>query len=564
MLPIQFLFDLPAYQHKHFPQKIAVGHWRQQIEETLSSEQLMLQVEHTALRLIDMGIQRSDRIILVTDKFSAEWLIADMAIMMCGAIAVPLHYPQRIEDTQLILSRIEPALCIRSAQLDARYFPKQANEIILETLVDIKRQLNPVPIDTLIELRKQISEHDMATIVHTSGSSGEPRAVCLSHFNLLSNVMATLSLVPFETGTRVMSFLPLSHIFERMVCYVYLASGANIYFIDTYRHAVFALPVVKPEYFTCVPMVLERFANALESRVEEMNWLIRWAYRSWEKSNRGAVSHLGSLVAHQLIIKRWRRKFGGQLKGIISGAAYLDPKVEMIYARSGIRIRQGYGMTEASPGITINRFDPGGHKRGTVGLPLPGVHVRIAGDGEILVQGPNVMLGYYRDQVATDEVIRDGWLHTGDIGHLDRDGFLILTGRNSSIYKHASGKFISPAHIEARLTQHPLIHHALIIGYKRPFTIALIVPHFDTLKEYCVKSDIHWTAPEYMIHNTKVIEHYRYVLDHLGLHTHEHIEKFILVADEWKQENGLLTATMKPRRGEIERKYEKAIEELYA
>jgi long-chain acyl-CoA synthetase len=193
-----------------------------------------------------------------------------------------------------------------------------------------------------------------------------------------------------------MSFLPLSHIFERIVCYVYLASGATIYFLDSYRYAIFALKDIRPDYFTSVPLILERFAAALEDRIEEMGWFTRWAYNSWEKTNRGVLSQIGSVIAHQWIIKRWKRKMGGQLKGIVSGAAYLDPDVERLYERSGIKIRQGYGLTEASPVVAINRFEPGGHKRGTVGLPLPGVEVQIAVDGEVLVKGPNVMLGYYQ------------------------------------------------------------------------------------------------------------------------------------------------------------------------
>ncbi|HJW30245.1 MAG TPA: AMP-binding protein, partial [Saprospiraceae bacterium] len=311
-------------------------------------------------------------------------------------------------------------------------------------------------IQTLEQIRNTIQPSDIATIVHTSGSSGEPRAVCLTHHNILSNVMAVLSILPFEPGTRVMSFLPLSHIFERIVCYVYLASGASVYFLDSYRYAIYALKDIRPDYFTSVPLILERFAAALEDRIEEMGWFTRWAYRSWEKTERGILSEIGSVIAHQWIIKQWKRKMGGKLKGIVCGAAYLDPKVERLYERGGIKIRQGYGLTEASPVVTFNRFEPGGHLRGTVGLPLPGVAVRIAEDGEVLVKGPNVMSGYYKDEEATRKVIVDGWLHTGDIGRWEKENFLVITDRKSNIYKHASGKFISPAQIESTLVHHPL------------------------------------------------------------------------------------------------------------
>jgi long-chain acyl-CoA synthetase len=485
-----------------------------------------------------------------------------MAIMAAGAISTPLHHPVKEAEFDLIVQRIKPSLIIHSSSVELNDLSGPAS-LMLDDLTSSAYTLQPEDIRLLEEIRSSLSQEDCATIVHTSGSSGEPRAVCLSHRNVVSNVMSVLSIVPFTPGTRVLSFLPLSHIFERIVCYVYLACGANIYFLESYRNALFALKDIRPEYFTSVPLILERFASILEERIEETSWFTRWAYRSWEKTDRGILSHLGSLIAHQWIIKRWKKSMGGKLKGIVSGAAYLDPKVERLYDRSGIKIRQGYGLTEASPVIAINRFEPGGYCRGTVGLPIPGVQVQIAEDGEVLVKGPNVMSGYYKDEEGTAQAIRDGWLHTGDIGRWEKENFLVITDRKSNIYKHASGKFIAPAQTESILVHHPLIHEAMIIGFKRPYTIALIIPHFDGLKKVCIEKNIHWTAPEYMIHNTLVIQLYRDLLDNLGLQSHERIEKFILLADTWSPENGLLTATYKPRRGELLKLYAKEIEEIY-
>jgi long-chain acyl-CoA synthetase len=558
-----FLFDLPAYQAHRIPQKVAGGMWRQGIKEEISSDQLVQLVQSIAFQLIDRGVKKGDRVILFTDRYSLQWLSIDMAIMAAGAISTPLHSPIRNEELQTILHRIDPVLIISSGAVDMSTISGSFQSITFDHLIGLDYTVNEEGLQKLKQIRDEIQPHDIATIVHTSGSSGEPRAVCLSHHNIVSNVMSVLSIVPFTPGTRVMSFLPLSHIFERIVCYVYLACGANIYFLESYRNALFALKDVRPEYFTSVPLILERFASILEERIEETSWFTRWAYRSWEKTDRGLLSHIGSLIAHQWIIKRWKKSMGGRLKGIVSGAAYLDPKVERLYSRSGIKIRQGYGLTEASPVIAINRFEPGGNQRGTVGLPIPGVQVRIADDGEVLVKGPNVMLGYYKDEEATANAIRDGWLYTGDIGHWEKEDFLVITDRKSNIYKHASGKFIAPAQIESLLVHHPLIHEAMIIGFKRPYTIALIIPHFDGLQKICAEKNIHWTAPEYMIHNTLVIQMYRDVLDNLGLHSHERIEKFILLADTWSPENGLLTATYKPRRKVIEEKYAKEIEEVY-
>jgi len=558
-----FLFDLPAYQADRTPQRVAGAMWRQGIKEEISSAQFVILVEGIATELLKRGVKKGDRVILLTDRYSTKWLATDMAIMATGAISCPLHHPVKKAELDIILSRIEPVVIIYTAAVDLSEI-SGVDKILLDELTALNDTICEEDRLRLQAIREEMNPGDIATIVHTSGSSGEPRAVCLSHHNVVSNVMSVLSIVPFTPGTRVMSFLPLSHIFERIVCYVYIACGANVYFLESYRNALFALKDIRPEYFTSVPLILERFASILEDRIEETSWFTRWAYRSWEKTERGILSHLGSLIAHEWIIKRWKRSMGGKLKGIVSGAAYLDPKVERLYHRSGIKIRQGYGLTEASPVIAINRFEPGGYQRGTVGLPIPGVQVKIAEDGEILVKGPNVMLGYYKDAEATALSIKDGWLHTGDIGRWEKEDFLVITDRKSNIYKHASGKFIAPAQIESLLNHHPLIHEAMIIGFKRPYTIALVIPHFDGLKKVCAEKNIHWTAPEYMIHNTMVIQLYRDLLDHLGLHSHERIEKFILLADTWSPENGLLTATYKPRRKVIEEMYAKEIEEMYA
>ncbi len=561
MNSFEFLFDIPYYQKSRHPQQVAGGAWRQQIISKYSTDQFIQLLQSIAIKLIEKGVTKNDRIILYTDHYSMEWLAIDMAIMTVGAISVPLNYPLKQEEISTIIHRLEPSILICHTQVD-RSIPAVAY-INMHELTSMADEITADHITRLNLARQKLSIHDIATIVHTSGSSGEPRAVMLSHANLVSNVMSVLALAPFTAGTKVISFLPLSHIFQRIVSYVYLASGANVYFLESYRNAIFALKDIRPAYFTSVPLVLERFASAMEDRLEEASWFTRWAYDSWEKTNRGLLSHVGSLIAHQWIIKRWKKRMGGRLKGIISGAAYLDPKVERLYERSGIKIRQGYGLTEASPIVSINRFEPGGHRRGTVGQPIPGVEVKIKEDGEIMVKGPNVMLGYYKDEVATEEVIKDGWLLTGDVGHWEKENFLVITDRKSNIYKHASGKFISPAQIESRLVHHPLIHQAMIIGFHRPYTIALIIPNFNALQKICQEKNIHWTAPEYMVFNTLVIQMYRDLLDHLGLQSHERIEKFILLTDNWTAENGLLTTTYKPRRKEIEAKYQKEINEMY-
>lgn len=511
MNSFQFLFDLPAYQAAKNPNLVVGGHWKQGQITSTSIEEFQKIQNRIAIQIYQAGVKKDDRVILITNRFSLEWLATDMAIMSIASVSCPVHYPQRNEDIQSIIDRLEPSLIIHSSDVEISRFQNTRGIIAFEQLTDKSATIDISELQALEKIQKAIIPNNIATIVHTSGSSGEPRAVCLSHRNLMSNLMSILSLVPFTVETKVMSFLPLSHIFERMVCYVYLASGASIYFLDSYRYAVYALKDIKPDYFTSVPLILERFAAALEDRIEEMGWFTRWAYSSWENSKKGPLAHIGSMIAQQWIIKRWRHKMGGKLKGIISGAAYLDPKVEKLYERSGIKIRQGYGLTEASPVVAINRFEPGGHRSGTVGLPLPGVQVKIAADGEVLVKGPNVMVGYYNDEAATNQVIIDGWLHTGDIGRWEKEDFLVITDRKSNIYKHASGKFISPAQIESTLDQYFLIHQSMIIGYHRPFNVALIVPDFEKLKEECERKK--FTGPH---RNTWCIIHW--LFNSSGMH----------------------------------------------
>jgi long-chain acyl-CoA synthetase len=563
MNSFEFLFDLPLYQLNRNPQRVAGALWRQEVIDQVSSDQLLQLVRSFALKFLEQGIKKGDRIFLYTERFNIEWLAVDMAIMSCGAISVPISFPAKKEEFDQMLGQIEPSIIIYTTPVELPGLSGSSILISFEELIKSDKTITEIEIKNFEVIRASISPSDLATIVYTSGSSGEPKAVALSHQNLVSNVKSVLSLVPFKPGTKVLSFLPLSHIFQRIVSYVYLACGANIYFLEFYRNAIFALKDIRPEYFTSVPLILERFASIMEDRLEESSWFTRWAYKSWEKTNRGLLSHVGSLIAHQWIIKRWKHRMGGRLKGIVSGAAYLDPKIERLYERSGIKIRQGYGLTEASPIITLNSFKPGGHMRGTVGQPIPGVEVQIEENGEILVKGPNVMVGYYKDEIATNYAIMNGWLHTGDVGYWEKNHFLVITDRKSNVYKHASGKFISPAQIESKLIGHPLIQQAMIIGFMRPFTIALIIPDFEALKKVCEEMDIHWTAPQYMVFNTLVIQLYRDILDHLGLQSHERIEKFILIADTWSPENGLLTSTYKPRRKVIEEKYEKVIDEMY-
>lgn len=299
MYSFKFLFDLPGYQHSLHSQSVAGAIWRQGVISKVSSEMLVSMLNSMAMKFIELGIKKGDRIIQFSDKYSIEWLAADMAIMTTGAISVPLQSSMRADELKIIIQNIEPVIIIFITPVDVDSLIYSPILISLTQFLSFQKTLTGKELKFLETIRFEIDQDDIATIVHTSGSSGEPRAIALSHQNLISNLLPILSLVPFIPGTRVISFLPLSHIFERIGCYVYLASGCNIYFIDSYRYALAALKDIRPDYFTCVPLILERFAAIMEERIEEASWFTRWAYNSWEKTDKGVVSHFGSFIAHQ-------------------------------------------------------------------------------------------------------------------------------------------------------------------------------------------------------------------------------------------------------------------------
>jgi long-chain acyl-CoA synthetase len=400
----------------------------------------------------------------------------------------------------------------------------------------------------------------------------------LTHANVVSSIKSILPIFPLTTRHRVLSFLPFSHVFERTACYGYLAFGVQIFFSSSLDRLNRDFKSVRPYFCTTVPRTLEKMVDILNQKLVERSRLqrkvIRWAMEVGEKfkdkKKQGVFYPVKLLWARLLVLHTFRKALGGRIRYMAVGAAALRPEIGRLFSAAGIYALSGYGMTETSPFISVNRPQPGLHRFGTVGMPVPGVEIKIdepneQGEGEILVKGPNIMKGYFKRPELTNEIVpADGWLRTGDVGKME-GRFLVITDRKKDIFKTSTGKYVSPQPLENHFCSSPYIAQCLVLGFNRPFVAAVIVPNFPMLKAWCEEQSVHWTAPAYMVHNIKVIARLQAEVDrlNLSLQSHERVRKFILSESEWTVENKDLTTSFKPKRNRLLEKHSKDIQKLY-
>ncbi len=544
--------------------------------------------------LLDLGLDRGDRIALMTDRGSPYWHFLDFGMQQIGVVVVPVHANISRRELAFILRDAAVKYCIvtnrelsrKVAEVRAD-LPELRDVYTFEKLPDRPsiEKLAVVPTDKHLEkiqtLRAVIHEDDLATIIYTSGATGEPKGVLLSHKNIVSNIKSVIALIPVNCDKRAFSFLPLSHIFERMVTYTYQAVGASLYYGAPGDALLTELREARPHYFTVVPRVLERFYEGiLERAAGRPLWvrrLIMWAIHIGERyDERRQVSPfywLQRRIADLLVYQFWRRALGGKVEGVVVGAAALQPRLGRIFSAAGIDVREGYGLTETAPVVAFNRFEPGGVRFGTVGIPIPGVEVRIDApndgeEGEILVKGPNVMLGYNRRPASEMETVitPDGWLRTGDVGRFVHKRFLQITDRKKDIFKTSNGKYIAPQRVETHFKHSPYIEQCMVLGANRPHLSALILPCFPILERWCADQGVHWTAPQFMIINPRVERKMAEEIEKCNqqLEAHQRVRRYTLLHQPWSEETGELTPTLKNRRHRIEKQYEKEIAEMYA
>ena len=541
--------------------------------------------------LMGLGVGKGDRVAVISNN-CPQWNMVDFAVQQIGAILVPIYPTVRQSDYDYIINHAEPkivfvegSLLLKKVQGSIDKMEKKPKIFVfnpVEGQLTLRGLMVSVKIDkksqAALQSRKDsVSIHDVATIIYTSGTLGTPKGVMLTHFNLMSCVANYGPHYPVPPSHKVVSFLPLSHIYERSVLFTHLYLGNSTYYVENFGTIMRDIADVKPEHFTTVPRVIEKVYNGIVRKGDKLKGMkkriFHWAFQLAErydetetKNNRAYRFKL--YIANRLVFTDVRKAFGGRLEFIISGGASLQPRLVRLFAAMNIPIIEGYGLTETSPVICTNSIALGIIKAGTVGVPCESVQFKIDPEsGEILVKGSAVMKGYYKNEEQTKLAIdEDGYFHTGDIGEFDEDGLLKITGRMKEIFKDSMGKYISPALIEGKFTESPLISMMMVVGENQKFAAALIVPNFENLKTWCEENHIIYTTNAEIIKEKKVIDRYRKEVDAYNKHfgDFEKVKRFELVDREWTIDEGEITPSLKLRRKVVAEHYQDLIDGMFA
>ena len=553
-----------------------------------SSQEYINKANAISRGLLKLGVKPGDKIAVISSTNRTEWNILDVGITQLGALNIPIYPTISKDDYEYIFNHAEVTYCFLS---DEELFLK-ANSIKnnVPTLKEIysfediikcknwkevlelgKDEDNKAQVE---ELKNKVKPDDLATIIYTSGTTGRPKGVMLSHNNLVSNVIDSYPRLPISGEMKVLSFLPVCHVFERMLLYLYQYSGTSIYFAEAIDKIGDNLKEVKPSLMSVVPRLLEKVYDGIIAKGAELTgikkMLFFWAvdiglkYEPYRKN--GWFYHQKLAIANKLIFSKWREALGGNLRTMVSGSAALQPRLARIFTAAKMHVMEGYGLTETSPVVSVNMYKNHMMKIGTVGKPIDNVEVKIAEDGEILIKGPNVMKGYYKDPEKTESVMTGEYFHTGDKGEIDKDGFLKITGRKKEIFKTSGGKYIVPALLENEMKQSRFIEQILVVGEGQKMPAALIQPNFEFLRGW---SKIHHEPilgnNNDLIKNPHVIERIQKEINkgNKNFGKWETIKKFELTPEVWGIDNGLLTPTMKPKRTEILEKYKHLYNKIY-
>lgn len=583
------LFDLlDNYRDKYAWKKDALadkidGEWI-----PVSSEDFLKTVDLVSYGLKALGVAPGDKIATLSNNRS-EWHFMDMGMIQAGAIHVPIYPTISETDLKFILEDAEiKFVLVSSVELFKKVDPVCKNISNIQGIFSFdpvtgarswkeitdagSRNVDP---EGLKKIRDSIRPDDLATLLYTSGTTGVPKGVMLSHKNLLSQIVSCNHLAPVDDKSRALSFLPLNHVYERMLSYLYFNKGVSIYYAESIEKVADNLKEVRPHIFGCVPRLFEKVYDRIISKGAELSgikkklffWAVDLGLKYEINGANGWWYETRLKLARKLIFSKWQEALGGEVKAAVSGGAALQSRLARVFWAAGIPILEGYGLTETSPVIAVNTLVPEGLCFGTVGKVIPDVTVRIAEDGEILCKGPNVMMGYYKRPDLTAEVIdNDGWFHTGDIGMMEKGIYLKITDRKKEIFKTSGGKYIVPQHIENLLKESRFIEQVMVIGENQKFASALIVPAFVHLKEWCVKHDLLYTTNEEMVKDAKVIARIRKEVDEANrkLGSFEQIKKIVLLPKEWSIDNGELTPKLSLKRRVILKQEEEAIGKIYA
>ena len=556
--------------------------------EATSTQEFYDKVQQASRKLLQMGVKHGDKVALISTNNRTEWCIMDQAVLQLGATTVPIYPTITGPEYEYVLTHSESRFCFIS---DAEIFEKLtkvAKNTMLEGIYSFEEVKgcdswnmlfendDPSLQDKVEEAKKVVLPEDLATIIYTSGTTGLPKGVMLSHNNVVSNVLSATQKLPLTKDKNVaLSFLPVCHIFERVILYIYYHNAIEIHFAESIEKISENINEVHPYFMTAVPRLLEKVYDKIYARGAELTgikqklfyWAVDLGLKYEPYGQNGFIYEMKLAIARKLIFSKWKEALGGNLELISSGSAALQPRLARVFSAAGMTIAEGYGMTESSPVITVSEEANRGNKFGCVGRAIDGVEIKIAEDGEILCKGPNVMQGYYKDPEKTAETIKDGYLHTGDIGVIDADGFLKITDRKKELFKTSGGKYIAPQLIENQMKQSLFIEQIMVIGEGQKMPAALIQPAYEYIESWAKENNVTLgDTMESICQNETLIGAIQAdITEHnQNFGKWEQIKKFELTPDIWSIDDGHLTPTMKVKRKVVKEKYKTLSDKIYA
>lgn len=587
MNTITRLFDFPYYQLEKYnlPDALVTKYGNEWVKT--STQEYVDKANAFSRGLLRLGIKKDDKIAVISSNNRTEWHIADIGILQTGAQNVPIYPTISEEDQEYILNHSGATHCIVS---DQELYDKV---ISIKDKTQLKEvySFNDIPgcksWNEILELGKDdsnqqevedikntITENDLATIIYTSGTTGRPKGVMLSHKNIVSDVLMSAERVPFEAGKyRGLSFLPICHIYERMILYLYQYYGVSTYFAESIEKVSDNIKEATPDVITAVPRLLEKVYDKIIAKGSELTgikrklffWAVEVGLEYEPYGANGAWYDFKLAIARKLIFSKWKAGLGGRLGLMVSGSAAIQPRLARVFAAAEIPVMEGYGLTETSPVIAVNDQRNGGFRIGTVGKPLNGLEVKIAEDGEILCKGPNVMMGYYKDDAKTNEVMTDGYFHTGDIGEIDKDGFLKITDRKKEMFKTSGGKYVAPQLIENAMKQSRFIEQIMVIGEGEKMPAAFIQPDFEFVKEWASRKGIKISSNEDIANSKEIHDRIQEEVSDINkkFGHWEQVKRFEITPELWSVDGGEMTPTLKLKRKAIKEKYQKLYDKIY-
>ena len=586
-MDVRRTFDILAHQLANSPKADALaakinGQWMPK-----STQELQNEANIVSLGLVALGLKRADKVAIISMN-RPEWMLADFGIAQIGAVSVPMYPSITVEDYKYIFTdagvravfvadqklydKVKEATVGLDIPAENIFtFDKVAGARHFSELLEMGKKGNPADLEPL---KAAVEPDNLLTLIYTSGTTGSPKGVMLTHDNILSNCRNSQRFVPVTKEDKALSFLPLCHIFERMVTYLYMINGVSIYYAENMDVIADNLREVKPQIFTTVPRLLEKVYDKIVAKGYELDgvkkslffWALNLGLKYDTQKDQGFVYNTQLALANKLIFNKWREALGGNLRCIVSGGGALQPRLARVFWAAGIRVMEGYGLTETSPVIAVGGYESENNMIGTVGPIIDNVQVQIAADGEILTKSASVMKGYYNQpELTAKEFDAEGWFHTGDIGELVNGKFLKITDRKKEMFKTSGGKYIAPQVIEGKLKEDPLIEQAMVVGADQKFASALVIPSFADLKGWCKRNGVPEASNAELIKNEKIVALYDGLVKkyNQSFAQWEQVKRIVLLPELWTVESGEMTPTMKVKRKVITQNNQSVIEGMY-